>query len=113
MAKTKTTGRHWEYSEARERLPGPRARRRTSDTFRVRTDSVRVAEAHAKKRGRELEAQAARRAAGLVTGMRISELLNDYETEVSRDSPMVRRQLTATASRSYADTSFNLPAMRE
>jgi hypothetical protein len=48
-----------------------------------------------------------------VTGMRISELLNDYETEVSRDSPMVRRQLTATASRSYADTSFNLPAMRE
>jgi site-specific recombinase XerD len=77
----------------RRRVPGTIERR--GDTHRVRlriggkryvytvkTTDRRVADEFAIKKDRELRGQAERRTAGLVTGMRLSALLKEYETNV-------------------------------
>jgi site-specific recombinase XerD len=54
----------------------------TRHVYTVKSPDRRVAEQFAIKKERELKAQAGRRAAGLITGMRISALVSEYEKHI-------------------------------
>ena len=120
----------------RRRVPGTIQRRGKSfrvrlcvdgqrDEFTIATTDRRVADARAIKREKELREKAERKRSGLVTDMRISGLMADYETAILpsladgtqsayRDSlKMIRRYFIKPGDEEVFEKDYELPAHRK